>query len=581
MPEVAGSSSRNRGHAEKRAAALVLGPDQDDDPEPQTSSGALGALPDALLGNVFDSLGLPASWPLRRVCRRWRRVIEEIQWAAFELRIRPRRGIADVLRAAREACPGAPQRQLAASASEAPEQSSDRVCGASAAAASALFEQRKLRLGGGASVAVRLELEPDSKDGAQQLLEEAHGLLAAVARGCSGGAGGPREVTVELLLAGEGGGGEGGEGFLRASLLGALRALRPPGGRPCAAAWRASAWPAPDELRAALAPFAGLRSLCLCFPPDDPGAGPGAAAAIAGACPLLRDLCLSADFDEIAEVAAALAALAGLERLCLAWPGSNGLFDVTGALAALADGPAGPALRSLEFLPQAGLHREGEFPARQAADEEAEGPGSQPLAIVGDAAFAALGRMPRLESLGPLCVDPDQLEPEAVVALGGARGLREASLVFTGSADPDREAAVPRALAAALSALPRLHRLALDINCFCAGAADVLALLECEAARRALARLELSLDRPLEEAEAAALVALPALRRLALACSLDGPAPDPLRPFQVLRGLRPEVNVRVDLGGGGGMGAEQLEEAEASVRRMLAGRARPEAPRAT
>eukprot|EP00741_Cyanophora_paradoxa_P024941 tig00000056_g24075.t1 len=62
-----------------------------------------------------------------------------------------------------------------------------------------------------------------------------------------------------------------------------------------------SPWPAPAELRTALAPFAQLRSLDLFFE-TCPGATPATAAAIAGACPLLRSLSLTADNERVSKV---------------------------------------------------------------------------------------------------------------------------------------------------------------------------------------------------------------------------------------------------------------------------------------
>eukprot|EP00741_Cyanophora_paradoxa_P005699 tig00000903_g5525.t1 len=178
---------------------------------------------------------------------------------------------------------------------------------------------------------------------------------------------------------------EAAENLLREILLGLLRALRPPEG----AASRLErlsvrfggvdrehprlgwmAWPAAAELRAALAPFAALRALDLSFGGLDADFSPGAAAAVAAACPLLRSLTVGVASAKRAreEALAALAPLGRLERLVV----EGGSFfsrrfsasagaELAAGLAALADGPAGASPRSIEFLPwwESGIYREG------------------------------------------------------------------------------------------------------------------------------------------------------------------------------------------------------------------------------
>eukprot|EP00741_Cyanophora_paradoxa_P007623 tig00001177_g7373.t1 len=542
---------------------------------PLQAAGALDALPDALLGDVFRALGPRESWPLRGVCRRWRRVVEETEWASFELRFS-------------EACSAACDRVLEA--------------------ASALFERRRLRLRGGASVAVRPWLSEfcsrAARDGHRRTAAATCSLLAAVARS-HGGPAQPGHVVVEFLGSADAGDEVEGFGrdseFLRLCLLGALRALAPPpGGAPSALQSLSVGvhaeppsqrpppllWPPAAELRAALAPFAQLRSLTLSF--RNSAALPAeCAAALAAACPLLRSLCARASTSA---ALAALSPLSRLERLAALHEPADG--PVEDGLAALADGPAGRSLRSLAFFDSSvfdGGGAESSFPhpspdARPALAAALAAPG-----------LAALARMPSLESFSPLRINAYRHDAaQAAGALSSLRGLCEVFLELVGGANAARTAEALRAAAGALSGLPRLVRLQLRLDARAGTpAADVAAFLCGAAARRAVARLELApapswpapalravaeaieglpnlaslalawtcfetsgeeiaaflgaagvrralsaleLEaprRPLSEAEASAIAALPALRRLRLASRLDAPAPASARPFQV------------------------------------------------
>eukprot|EP00741_Cyanophora_paradoxa_P021303 tig00021348_g20563.t1 len=124
----------------------------------------------------------------------------------------------------------------------------------------------------------------------------------------------------------------------------------------------------------------------------------------------------------------------------------------------------------------------------------------------------------------------------------------------------------------ALSGLPHLERLRLTIYIDTPAALDgVVALLRSAGARRALYSLKLSFDdRPLSEAEAEAVVALPALERLVVCCSLEGPGPGPAsaRPYEILRGLPPQVLVRVELKNGG-MLEPAFAEASGAIKNMF------------
>eukprot|EP00741_Cyanophora_paradoxa_P017686 tig00021013_g17080.t2 len=317
------TSSQLGGTRTQRRAALLHGYDasvNDVVLSPAQIAGVFDALPDAVASNAFESLGPRAMWPLRGVCRRWRRVIEETEWSSFELR-------------------------------------TDEEKSAGSA--------------------------PSSHDAATALreVEAACGLLASIVRSGGGGGGGggaapaaaqPREVVFAILGSEDEDEEDGcGEGFLRCFVLGALRALRPPGGAPgrleglhlCLknrvyAQTRGRMdvpLPPGDELRAALSPFGELRSLTRYFQAHDSGATPEAAAAAAAACPLPRSLSFRPDLASESAALAALAPLARLERpaplfgaarsdLCLAADASGGGFGP------IAGGPAGRSLRSLCLL---------------------------------------------------------------------------------------------------------------------------------------------------------------------------------------------------------------------------------------
>eukprot|EP00741_Cyanophora_paradoxa_P024540 tig00000269_g23694.t1 len=562
------ASSSMEGRAEKRAR--VEEPAGAASVSPQAAAAAaIEALPDAVMSEIFRALGPRASWPLRAVCRRWRRSVEDTEWTSFEL-------------APTSRADGKGRTQASAGRTRDGEQACVFI------AVAELFGQRKLRLGAGASVTLRPELFAfkDAKATQQSYrptVEAACSLLAAIA-GSRGGSAQPqpREAIVELR------GAEAlsafrwhsGDDFLDTFMLGVLRALAPPEGATSAleslsigCVCDQSArdrfdvdlpWPEAAKLRDALAPFGKLRSLVL-FSRRSFGAGPDAAAAVAAACPLLESLCVALDVQWGSESLAALAPLAHLKRLVVAWPlrGSLLILSIGDGLAALVDGPAGKSLRSVALFEDAhvGLYTEGEFPrpspgARLASAE----------LMITDAALLALGRMPRLESFRPLLIDPAEVDPAAILGLGRAASLREAVVQIRHQFYSPRTAACLRALAEAISGPPRLERLELTLclygNPRCPEA--VADLLGSPGARRALTNLYYSIDRHLEEAEAEAILALPALQRLRLEPSLAPPAS--LRPFEVLAGLRPGIAVEIEFEG------DEAEDVRAEVQRMFAGR---------
>eukprot|EP00741_Cyanophora_paradoxa_P024555 tig00000269_g23708.t1 len=95
---------------------------------------------------VFKTLGLWESWPLRGVCRRWRRLVEGTEWAKLELQLKERKaeGLFD--------------------------------------SAAALVEKGKLQLSAGASIVLGSELSKHF-DLEFRTVEAAARLLAAITRG--------------------------------------------------------------------------------------------------------------------------------------------------------------------------------------------------------------------------------------------------------------------------------------------------------------------------------------------------------------------------------------------------------------
>eukprot|EP00741_Cyanophora_paradoxa_P000049 tig00000057_g46.t1 len=545
--------------------------------EPPAAAGAFDVLPDAVLGDVFKALGPQEGWRLRRVSRRWRRVVEETEWASFELRIRAADVDVEVDRYL-EVTRGAGQ-----SSEEASKEGDENVY----RAISALFETRKLRLSAGASVSLRPELsrllgldyESDAEHLHRRRVEAACGLLRAIVRSHSGSAQ-PREVSIELLhlsnaydapteirrpSIGEYFSGrtsspyrylelweQVGRGFLSNYLLEALRALRPPEGAASAldlesisvsfscssATGRKAApatflqWPAAAELRAALAPFSKLRSLSLTSGSPDKGFDQQRTAAIADACPLLQSIRLRSKSESATGVLTALAPLAHLQQIVLI--STSAVFQlITGGLAALADGAAGKSLRSIAFVTE---------------EDRYEHVWTSP-----DDGLLALSRMPKLESIRPLRLDADKHSPAAVVALGRIAGLRDALFHIERSGDDAKDSAFLRALAEAISGLPRLSRLGIEFNSLPPPELTA-ALLSSDGVRRALVDLTLRIryDRLLNGAVAESILALPSLESLHLDCRISprdiDVDPTYLRPYEVLAGLRPEVALHVDLG---------------------------------
>eukprot|EP00741_Cyanophora_paradoxa_P001852 tig00000514_g1795.t1 len=229
-----------------------------------------------------------------------------------------------------------------------------------------LIQEQKLLLGSGSSVSISL------KRASERTVEEVCGLLEAISIGQ------PQTVAIEVLtraLINV----DVDKHFLRYLVLGVLQMLQPKEGAASRlenlsicldtnsqeGEWRD--WPSAsaDELEEALAPFGTLHSLGIFFGQVD------AAAVIVAACPNLHSIRLQPktsdeteeNWDELlcgaSDILAALAPLACLEHAVLEYP--DALTDrmrldneedrvlVNKGLRKLADGAAGKTLRSIYF----------------------------------------------------------------------------------------------------------------------------------------------------------------------------------------------------------------------------------------
>eukprot|EP00741_Cyanophora_paradoxa_P013990 tig00020723_g13505.t1 len=307
------------------------------------------------------------------------------------------------------------------------------------------------------------------------------------------------------------------------------------------------------ELRAAFAPFGQLRSLTLFFSHRYSAVDPECAGVVAAACPLLDSVAIRPRPGSAREVLAALARLARLRRLAVITGELQ--LPLAGVAGPLAEGPAGRSLQCLSFLDEDSLFGEGEFPGRL-APPAGDAPALQsecfrrarPACVTAcKDGLAALARMPNLKSVEPLEFEADQADPGTVAALGGLPGLRAAHVrVSDWAGGEEATEGLLHVLKQALSGLPDLATLKLDLRSTSARPVAVVSLLSAKAVRRALAGLELRLSRPLAEAEAEMVAALPALGRLRVAARL--PFSLSVRPYEILlRGLRPAVAVEIRL----------------------------------
>eukprot|EP00741_Cyanophora_paradoxa_P009817 tig00000147_g9510.t1 len=431
-------------------------------------------LPDAVLSQVLERVGLHGAALARAVCRRWRDAAEAVSWARLEVDVRSGSAEhADVLAlllvgAPAPACGGAPSLR------------------------------RWIRVAPGASLRLRVAAVSTCGLHAATLWSSGVALLAACAAAASGGGLGevevefrrrasPRACLADLLAALAPLGAVGPDGAGR----GALRrlALRSEGLRKD---FGYDAFPPAPELERLLRPLAALERLVLpvCSAADRP-----AAAALARSLPRLRELEVNL---EGYGAAGGLAALPSLECLAVEDGATGALRDPPDAVPLLEGLAAGPAALSLKELRVPALLSRAALRAlpRLAALERLRGPFSV-CADVGGDDLAGLGSLPALRSLGLLRLCPAGPEAAAQQLAGLAAALaRSAALT-----DLDLRIGPPPP-AAALEELAAL-----------AGAARGRLSLEME--------VDLAPGRPAEVA--AALAAAPP-RRLALAVAVGAEA---------------------------------------------------------
>eukprot|EP00741_Cyanophora_paradoxa_P008030 tig00001239_g7769.t1 len=351
-------------------------------------------LPDAVLGLIFERLGLLEAAAARAVCRRWRQAIESVQWSSVHLVV-PRQERVD---------------QLAAVMIGGPAEAAAQGGGAGSV-------RRWIRIGAGASL--RLEHKGDP---ARRYLRSQPGTpwgaALALVSACASASGGLSEVDLYCSRSS------------RSCLGELLRALAPPasaaGGAPAPApasggalrsivfrgdlSFECQRLPAGAELEGILRPFPNLERLelpacCSC------SGSPQPAAVLVRCLPRLKQLRMNVWDYEAAEPLASLGSLGRLEVRC-------GAQDATPLLAALAAGPAARSLRELHCSAELSSEALRALP-KLAALERLSGPFTVQRGVSGDELLAGLGACPALRSFGPL-----QLYP---VDLGGhLAGLRTA-----------------------------------------------------------------------------------------------------------------------------------------------------------
>eukprot|EP00741_Cyanophora_paradoxa_P017028 tig00020951_g16447.t1 len=151
--------------------------------------------------------------------------------------------------------------------------------------------------------------------------------------------------------------------------------------------------------------------------------------------------------------------------------------------------------------------------------------------------------------------------PDAAAAIANCcpllRSLVDLELILDSKRDPTPLRAIAEAIHTVHIALTeRLNSCKLILDVFEAAGAQ---------GARALAAPSLQYRRrPLEEAEAAAVVALPSLRRLRIRSDreIDSASPSSVRPFEILRRLRPEVSLEL----------AEWRKSRATLRAMFEGR---------
>eukprot|EP00741_Cyanophora_paradoxa_P001506 tig00000492_g1458.t1 len=388
-------------------------------------------LPDGVLSQIFELLGLRTVAVARLMCRRWRNVAETFEWRNLELAVESVEQLDQIAS------------QIASGGQE---------CGG----------RRWIRLAPGASL--RLEVDRRAgvlraSDGQKSPWEAALALASA----CAAASGGLGEVDLTCDSSGPS----------RSCFGGLLGALAPPGGAACAAlrsvsiqarglfsSYDCKGLPAPAEFEPLLRPFPNLEGLSL---PVCCTADRASAAALAQSLPRLKRLEMSVGrFDAVA----GLASLSSLEFLQI----HNEAFeppDAAPLIEGLASGPAARSLKELFCVADLSGAALRALP-RLAALESFCGPlglkadaGADDVAALGSCAalkslaglVAALGRSSSIADLelrlGTAETPPGATELEALAALAGAaRGRLSLEL------EVDLEPGWPAQAAAALAPAP-------------------------------------------------------------------------------------------------------------------------------
>eukprot|EP00741_Cyanophora_paradoxa_P012695 tig00020616_g12265.t1 len=488
-PAVAGaadSASSFQSHAHAHAGAAGASAQGDQQPEAAAAASLFDRLPDAILSQILECLGLRAAAQARAVCVRWREAAAAVLWKRLDFEFSQSAEIADALAGLAAACIAR----------------GDGDPGAAAAAPAA--GRPWIRAAPGASLLLETGVHafapPTTPRPPVNPLPNAVALVAA----CAAASGGLGSVDAHFTFAvGVGG-----------CILGLLGALVPPGAAACPALrslalrceeharapeeWEE--WRLPDafpaDLGRALAALPNLERLLL---PRCCAADERVAEALAASLPRLRRLEINVWDDAAAGCLAALPG--GLEVLALhaalSDPFDGAPREAAPLLEALAAGPSAASLKELRI------------------------PESYQLC---GAALRALPRLPALQRLlhaPPVMLGGD----EDLSLLGDCAALAELPALHlwpTGEGAPARLAGLLAGLAAALERSTSLSGLNICIRArppWPEALAALAALVRAAGGRHSL---ELEVDLAAREtAEVAAALAAAPTRRLALKVSVD------------------------------------------------------------
>eukprot|EP00741_Cyanophora_paradoxa_P020051 tig00021221_g19352.t1 len=464
-----------RGHTAKRlktfalsSSAFALPAYSNDYTDASASEVYLSDLPDAVLGHIFQKASLPYAWPLRGVCRRWRSLIESTAWEEVELRSN---------------CP--------------PPGHFDQLA--------SLVRAGQIKLASRACARLRVGMCHVNYLN-YIVVASACGVLAACSKD---GRLAEADVSFGIPEMYEGLAYENG-GILHAFMIGTLSALRPQ--HPTRSSLEklsisvapddkdfvdvdlgTSTPPSAENLQAALEPLGSIRSLKIM--PNAFRVDSAAAAAIASSLPKLQSIYFQpADCGAMA----ALARLSSLSDVLIRWSDFGdevAPWEISDALSALAEGPAGKSLQSL-VLDDSSFWNQ--FP-------------------INSAALRSIARFPLLKKMALPLSHPDLLPAD--LAAFRSPSLRA---VVARIERPGFTSERLRALEAALAGCPDLEWLDLDLCIPDAGAADAREALASlfRACAPSLCELSLELGRFLQAGEIQALAECTRLELLLMRCSV-------------------------------------------------------------